>query len=68
MQKCGFPGCTDRSTIHHEKRFHRLPSISKKEYGTSGWQKLIKYLQQKNYLSPQTTFNLNVLKGISSKT
>ena len=44
MQKCGFPGCTDRSTIHHEKRFHRLPSISKKESGTSGWQELIKYL------------------------
>ena len=30
MPNCGPPGCTNRSTTHPEKSFHRLPSISKK--------------------------------------
>ena len=31
MPNCGAPGCTNRSTTNPEKRFHRLPSVSKKE-------------------------------------
>ena len=32
MPICGAPGCTNRSTTHPEKSFHRLPSISKTKY------------------------------------
>ena len=46
MLNCGAPGCTNWSTTHPEKCFHRLPSISKKKKKkkewTHGWQKLIK--------------------------
>ena len=33
MPNCGASGCTNRSTTHPEKSFHRLPSISKNNEG-----------------------------------
>ena len=37
----------------------------KKKGGASEWKKLIENHFQKNYLSTQTTLNLNVFKGMS---
>ena len=31
ITNCGAPGCTNQSTTHPEKSFHRLPSLSKKK-------------------------------------
>ena len=69
MPNYGVPGCANQSNTHSEKRFHRLPIISKKKKkkkgGASEWKKLIENHFQKNYLSTQTTLNLNVFKGMS---
>ena len=70
MPNYGVPGCANQSNTHSEKSFHRLPIISKKKKkkkkgGASEWKKLIENHFQKNYLSTQTTLNLNVFKGMS---
>ena len=70
MPNYGVPGCTNQSNTHSEKSFQRLPIISKKKKkkkkgGASEWKKLIENHFQKNYLSNQTTLNLNVFKGMS---
>ena len=67
MPNYGVPGCTNQSNTHSEKSFHRLPIISKKKKKgrASEWKKLIENHFQKNYLSTQTTLNLNVFKGMS---
>ena len=69
ITNCGAPGCTNQSTTHPEKSFHRLPSLSKKkkkkEWGARGGPKIVKNYFQKNYLSAQTTLNPSALKGIS---
>ena len=70
MPNYGVPGCANQSNTHSEKRFHRLPIISKKKKkkkkgGASEWKKLIENHFQKNYLSTQTTLNMNVFKGMS---
>ena len=73
MPNYGVPGCANQSNTHSEKRFHRLPIISKKKKkkkkkkkgGASESKKLIENHFQKNYLSTQTTLNLNVFKGMS---
>ena len=29
MPNCGAPGCTNRSSVHPEKSFHKLPAVSR---------------------------------------
>ena len=41
MPNCGAPVCRNQSITHPEKSFHRLPGLSKKEWGTRGYQKLL---------------------------
>ena len=40
MPNCGAPGCTNRSTTNPEKRFRRLPSVSKKRMRDSWMAKI----------------------------
>ena len=47
MPNCGTPGCTNRSTTHPEKSFHRLPSISKKSMRDSWMAKIHRKLLPK---------------------
>ena len=66
MPNYGVPGCANQSNTHSEKRFHRLPIISKKKKkkkgGASEWKKLIENHFQKNYL---LKVELKVFKGMS---
>ena len=41
MPNCGARVCRSQSITHPEKSFHRLPSLSKKKWGTRGYQKLL---------------------------
>ena len=51
---------TDSQLYQKKKKKKR-----KKKGGSSEWKKLIENHFQKNYLSTQTTLNLNVFKGMS---
>ena len=50
MANCGAPGCTNRSTTNPEKRFHRLPSVSKKRMRDSWMAKINRKLHPKESL------------------
>ena len=50
MPNCGAPGCTNQSTTHPEKSFHRLPSISKKSMRDSWMAKINRKLLPKIFI------------------
>ena len=63
MPNCGAPVCRNQSITHPEKSFHRLPGLSKKEWGTRGYQKLL----LKELFICSDHFDLKVRFGFSEK-
>ena len=51
--------------VFTDYQLYQRKKKKKKKGGASEWKKLIENHFQKNYLSTQTTLNMNVFKGMS---